>query len=292
MRILYIGKFGRLWDEEYIARSFEMLGHTVGRESENTSLREMLRDIDDWKPDIVLFAKLQLPYAEKLLEECKKRKIKTVCWIFDLYWGYSREHRIKTDACFKADRVFTTDGGNDLKWDVAGIYHDCVRQGIYTPECVMLEGEKIYDVVFVGSDNPNNNRGEMLEKIRKDFDFHWFGKEDTNAVRGMELNKLFAQTKVVVGDSVYSPHYWSNRVVETLGRGGFLIHAEVEGLKEEYPHLVTYKRGDYADLEAKIQYYLDHDDERNDIIKKNFEWVRDNYTCEKKCRELIRLCLK
>jgi spore maturation protein CgeB len=127
----------------------------------------------------------------------------------------------------------------------------------------------------------------VLAKIEADFNLTWIGKNDANEMRGTALNYLYAKTKVVVGDSVISPNYWSNRVVETLGRGGFLIHKEVEGIKEEYPYLVTYT--DYGDLKAKITYYLAHDDERMEIIKKNYEWVLNNYTCDKKCAELIKL---
>lgn len=287
MKIIYIAKFNKMWDEEYIARGFEDLGHTVGRVSESSKYRQIIADIEVFKPDVVIFAKFRQVFAQDVIDYCKSKGIKTVCWVFDLYWGYNREHQLKTPA-FNADYVFTTDGGNYDKWKERGIKHNCVRQGIYKPECVLEKGEKIYDVLFVGSFNPyNKERNRILDLVNADFSLKWIGKNNDNEVRGMKLNRLYAETKVVVGDSVYSPHYWSNRVVETLGRGGFLIHAEVEGLKETYPHLVTYKRGDYEDLKQKIEYYLKNDKQRNDIIKKNYKWVRDNYTCSKQCQRLI-----
>ncbi len=287
MKIIYIAKFNKMWDEEYIARGFEDLGHTVGRVSESSKYRQIIADIEVFKPDVVIFAKFRQPFAQDVIDYCKSKGIKTVCWVFDLYWGYNREHQLKTPA-FNADYIFTTDGGNDDRWKERGIRHNCVRQGIYKPECVLEKGEKIYDVLFVGSFNPyNKERNRILDLVNADFSLKWIGKNNDNEVRGMKLNRLYAEAKVVVGDSVYSPHYWSNRVVETLGRGGFLIHAEVEGLKEAYPHLVTYKRGDYGDLKSKIEYYLKNDKQRNDIIKKNYKWVRDNYTCSKQCQRLI-----
>lgn len=287
MRILYIAKFKKMWDEEYIARSFEMLGHTVGRVDEGSKARQILEDIKVFKPDVVLFAKFRQPHAEMIIEHCKKQGIKTVCWVFDLYFGYNRQHQLKTPA-FKADYVFTTDGG-EHNWAEYGINHGCVRQGIYKPECVLEKGEKIYDVLFVGSFNPyNKERNRMLDLVKADFDLKWIGKNNDNEIRGMKLNRLYAQSKIVVGDSVPSPHYWSNRVVETLGRGGFLIHVEVEGLKEAYPHLVTYKRGDYDDLKQKIGYYLKNDKERERIIKLNHKWVLENYTCDKQCEKLCQ----
>jgi spore maturation protein CgeB len=287
MRILYIAKFHKMWDEEYIARSFEMLGHTVGRIDESSKYRQIIADIEQFKPDFVIFAKLNQHYTEKLIEDCRKMKIKTVSWVFDLYFGYNRQYQLNNPN-FKADYVFTTDGG-DHDWSIYGINHQVVRQGIYKPECVLEKGEKIYDVLFVGSFNPyNKERNRILDLVNADFSLKWIGKNNDNEVRGMKLNRLYAQAKIVVGDSVPSPHYWSNRVVETLGRGGFLIHVEVEGLKEAYPHLVTYKQGDYDDLKQKIEYYLAHNKERNAIIKKNHKWVLDNYTCDKQCEKLCQ----
>lgn len=92
----------------------------------------------------------------------------------------------------------------------------------------------------------------------------------------------------MIGDSVYSPNYWSNRVVETLGRGGFLIHREVEGLSKEYPDLVTYEKDNYEDLKNKIKFYLLNYDKRYEIIQKNFDWVKNNYTIEHKIKELCQ----
>lgn len=286
-RIAYIGKFNHLYDEEYIAKSFESVGIEVLRINETDTPTEIVNRIYEYRPDFVLVAKFRVTRPDYILKMLNERNIPTVCWVFDLYFGYEREYQIKSAYMFQTHKVFSTDGGHQEEWKNAGIKHDCVRQGIYKPECVLFKDEKEHDVVFVGSFNPyNTERNEIIDKIKKDFSFKWFGKRDTNEVRGLELNKLYAKTKIVIGDSVYSPHYWSNRVVETLGRGGFLIHMEVEGIKEEYPHLVTYKRGDYQDLKSKIEYYLTHDEEREEIIKKNYEWVLNNHTCEHKVKEL------
>lgn len=287
MKIIYIAKFHKMWDEEYIARGFEALGHTVGRIDEASKYRQIISDIDYFKPDFVIFAKFRQPFAQDVIDYCKTKGIKTVCWVFDLYFGYNRQHQLKLPS-FRADYVFTTDGG-DHDWSIYGINHQVVRQGIYKPECVLEKGEKIYDVLFVGSFNPyNKERNRILDLVNADFSLKWIGKNNDNEIRGMKLNRLYAEAKVVVGDSVYSPHYWSNRVVETLGRGGFLIHVEVEGIKEAYPHLVTYKRGDYDDLKEKIEYYLKNDAERERIIKLNHKWVLDNYTCEKQCEKICQ----
>lgn len=287
MRIAYIGNFDKMWDEEYIARAFESIGHEVGRIREYRS--NIVNDLIEFKPDIVLWAKFRVNYPEQILNWCKKNNVKTVCWVWDLYWGYQRENFIFNKPMFKSDLIFTTDGGHDKEWTESGFKHKCIRQGIYEAECYREKGKIEYDVIFVGTFNPyNQERNEIIEKVKQDFKFEWFGYKDADQIRGPKLNRLYGKTKVIIGDSVYSPYYWSNRVVETLGRGGFLIHQEVEGLKEEFPYLVTYKRGDYADLKKKIKYYLTHNKEREEIINKNIEWVRNNHLCKHKVLELCQ----
>lgn len=290
MKIAIVGKFGKLHDEEYIARSFESLGHTVLRVEQKHSPRYMVATIIDNKTELVIFSKINPVESPKAcIDFLRKNHIKTASWIFDLYWGYPREHNMMANIFFKVEKVFTTDGGHEDEWRMVGVDHQVVRQGIYKPECYIEPPADPHGVVFVGSDNPLfRERTRTVLRVRgMCSDFRWIGKRNSDEVRGTDLNKLYASAKVVIGDSVYSPHYWSNRVVETLGRGGFLIHQEVPGIKEEYPDLVTYQRGDMDDLNKKINYYLNNEEERLEIIRKNYEHVRDNYTTDKKCAELL-----
>lgn len=287
MKLAIIGKFRRLHDEEYIARSFEMIGVEVLRVEERSLTHQICEEIDQFNPDYVMWTKLSVAEPVKVREHM--RKYKTICWVFDLYIGYQREYRLTTHPAFTADYVFTTDGGHQDEFRTLGINHQCVRQGIWKEEAFLFPKTPSKDVIFVGSENIlNSGRMKQISFVEHNFpQFKWYGRADTNEVRGTALNELYAKTAIVIGDSVYSPNYWSNRVVETLGRGGFLIHQEVEGLKEEYPHLVTYKPGDFQDLKEKIDYYLANEDERVNIVNLNFEWVKENYTMDKKCKELI-----
>lgn len=283
-KIAFIGKFTNLHDEEYIARSFEMLGCNVNRIPQHYAWMDVREKLLLFRPDYILYTKWEYPYQiAAVLETLKREGTKTICWLFDLYFDYQREFLVKSRSFFKSDYVFTTDGGHQARFNDLGINHICVRQGIYKPECILLPFQKIeHEIVFVGSDSPiYPERSKLLRELK----VRWYGKINTNERRGMALNELYAITRIVIGDSFPSPHYWSNRVVETLGRGGFLIHKETEGLKEAYPYLVTYK--DKQDLKEKIEYYKHHETERRSIIRKNFEWVRDNYTMEKQCQILL-----
>lgn len=288
-KIFFIGKFQKIYDEEYIARSFEYIGHEVFRCEQHHSASDIGHAIDKFKPDIILYTKWDRPQElDGQFERLKREGVVTVCWLFDLYFDYSREYQVATKKFFRSDYVFTTDDGHGQRWEKLGINHQCVRQGIWRDECYMLPPEPHeYNVVFVGSESPVFiERTQLVEAIQQKFTkTAWFGRYNTDEMRGTKLNELFAKTKIVVGDSYPSPHYWSNRVVETLGRGGFLIHKATEGLSKEYPHLVTYKT--QAELFNKVKYYLEHDAEREDIRRLNFQWVKDRYTMDKKCAELI-----
>lgn len=285
MKIIFVGKFKLMHDEEYIARALEALGHQVLRVEQHVDFLEITNFVKSQKPDILLYTKWDV--HPELLRVCKLLGVKTVCWLFDLYFDYTREYQVKNKTFFKSEYVVTTDGGHDDQWKERGINHICVRQGIADDEAWMNDPNPDIDVAFVGSESPvYSERNSTMVWLSKNYDFRWFGRKDTNEVRGERLNILFAHVKVIVGDSFYSPHYWSNRVVETLGRGGFLIHRDVPGIKEAYPHLVTYD-GTLEDLRDKIDYYLSHETERREIVKKNFQWVKDNYTCQKQCQKLL-----
>jgi spore maturation protein CgeB len=287
-RIAFIGKFTNLHDEEYIARSFETIGCEVYRIPQSLSPFDISKALENQPIDVILYCKWVCPpEVKKTIEILQRTGVKTVCWVFDIYFNYTREYQVKHASFFKSDFVFTTDNGNNERFKDLGINHYCIRQGIYRDECVLLPFEKIeHNITFVGSDNPIYPE---RSKIVKELNAHWVGKKNTGEARGIALNELYAVSGVVIGDSWYSPYYWSNRVVETLGRGGFLIHQEVEGLKEEYPYLITYPRGDIDKLKELINYYLTHEKERRDIIKQNFQWVKDNYTMDKQCQKLLNI---
>ena len=133
----------------------------------------------------------------------------------------------------------------------------------------------------------------MLDGLKERYGekFERFGHLPDNQVRGLPLNELYANTKIVVGDSQPSDYYWSNRLYETLGRGGFLLHPYTKGIEEEFEdgkHLVLYERDNMKDLFEKIDYYLAHDDEREKIRKAGHEHVKKHFTYKQRCIELMK----
>lgn len=308
MNILYLGNFDSP-NAEYISRSFEELGHTVTRRHEDfTTVDDALGLLNGI--DFVLTEEARMKgdyiYGEILRGErdkCEGRfkevmdKILVVPWLTNIQWGIERrEPLIKENPIFKAPTIFTTDAGNDVKWHELGITHRTLRQGIYQGEAVMSEPDGSGEVGFVGEDNQYiwPFRKKLLNFLHRCYgnQFVWMGPGSRNkTVYHMELNRFCAKMKLIVGDSVLSPNYWSNRVYEIIGRGGVLIMPDIEGLDKEFipfKHYIPYKQLDLIDLKDKVDYYLIHDKEREQIRKDGFEFCRANYTYKKRVEEIIK----
>ncbi len=247
----YYGNFNMNWSTEtYIADALERAGHRVLRiDMNNTVLVDC---------DYVLFAKLS---KIDIIIKARKAGIPTVCWYFDLYNG-SPLYDGKKMIHLEADIVITTDG-NDK-------YHT-IRQAVHKPEKKMIIGTKIHDVIFVGTPYTFGGRAEMLKRVKPKI---------IRNVRGLALNKLLGQTKIVLGDSFPSPSYWSNRIYEMTGRGGFLIHTKHPLFPKYIPQ---FERGKPEKL---IKYYLEHEEEREIIRKIQFE---NCPTYDDRIKELIKI---
>jgi len=251
MKFGYYGNFSNFWNtEEYIANALERAGYIVyRRDRNNTTLIDC---------DYILFARL---YKSDIIIKARKQGIPTISWSFDLlrgYLGFNLPH-------LKADVVITTDPDDG--------FHT-IRQGVHKPEKIMIEGKKIYDVVFVGNPNYYKLRKKMIKRVKPKI---------FNNVRGLALNKLLGQSKIVIGDSYPASNYWSNRIYETTGRGGFFIHTKVEGMPNYVPQF------EYGKEKELIEYFLENEGERENIRDEQFEKCP---TYDDRIKELIELIKK
>jgi hypothetical protein len=303
LNTLYLGSFDNPYDTEvYIANTLEMLGHKVTRRTTPRVTKKELNELLSKSWDAVLLSKGWFDFPISEVHETfnkYRKKQKYIGWFFDLIWGTIREKQlIYSHHIFKADLVLTTDGGNVERWKEAGINHKVLRQGIYYPEAIAgkARSKYAYDVVFVGTSIHREAFGwkyreELITMLKNRYGsrFKQFGH--AGEIRNLELNDLYASAKVVVGDSVYSPLYWSNRIYETLGRGGFLIFPMIAGLEKEfipYKHFIPYDYGNYNQLFEKIDYYISNAEDRNIIRKAGQDHCRENHSYTVRCKQLIK----
>lgn len=299
--IVYFGDFRVFYSTElYISHALTELGYNVIKIQEDGARwshpQIVVDDIVKLDPFLVMFSKGRpLGDSEWVIETLKQKGIKTVCWLFDLYFDLPNDRKFRLEkkmAPFNSELICSTDGGHDSNFAELGINHKLLRQGIHEPDAILYEREMKHDVIFVGG-NIYRTRTMLLEMLKSHYGekFERFGDTKDTTIRGLPLNELYASTKIVVGDSQPSKNYWSNRIYETIGRGGFLLHPYVDGIESEFEdgkHLVLYKYGDMDDLFQKIDYYLEHNEEREKIRRAGHELVKTKYTYKERCKQLIK----
>lgn len=244
------------------------------------------------------------PMKEVLLE-LRDKGITTLTWHHDLFYGLnSRKDEITSAAVYKyIQHFFSTD---KLMADWVN-EHTYVRghylpSAVYDKEAVMLNKKSDgKDVVFVGNKGYHPEwqyRPNLIKWLEETYEdrFGWYsGEEDSLGLkRGWDMNQLFADSKIVVGDTLCLdfkyPYYWSDRLWETLGRGGFLIMPYVKGMEkyvEDGVHLRFYEFGNFKQLKYLIDYYLNNPEERDKIRKQGHEHVKQNHTYHNRWQEVL-----
>lgn len=286
MRITYLGNDRPYSTERYVK-------HTLVKDYDcdvrllnvgTTDHNSLILHLASYKPDVLLFSKPSRPFYNSILDWCKKVGLPTVCWQWDLYWGY----RNKKPVQFKADLLFTTDGGHCEEWQRNYPHHQVLRQGIHEPEAKRFSTDYVWDVAFVGTLHcVHQGRIKLVRHLKSKYGNRF---KHVTSTRGIDLNKLLARVKIVVGDSYPSPNYWSNRIYEILGRGGFLLYPETEGLDEEFSanvHYAPFTRGDFKGLDERIEFYLHKADQREHIRRLGFELVAGQYTYRHRVGQLL-----
>jgi Glycosyl transferases group 1 len=237
----------------------------------------------------------QTPGITEALTDIRAAGVPVVAYHLDLYLGLRRWAEYESDPYMRlVDHWFTVDrlmaDWLNANTTVRGHY---LPAAVFGPECYLAPADHPAgnDVIFVGSRGYHPEwpyRPQLIDWLRTTYGprfTHVGGDGDTGTIRGDELNRLYANSKVVVGDTLCLgfryPDYWSDRVYETLGRGGMLIHPHVPGMERTFTdgeHLAFYPYGDFAALKALIDHYLDHDAERERIRRAGHDLVRLGHT--------------
>lgn len=312
MKITFVGNFSVDYSSEnHHKKSLESLGHEVIPLQEGRATgEEILATAKD--SDLMVFIHTHNVVTPgmtlaSVLKELKNLGVPTMTYHLDLWFGIERQKDLEQDEFYKHIGHFFTVDKLMADWfnentEVKGHY---LHAGVFDQECYMAkympDGEYYTDVAFVGSKGYHPEwqwRPQLIDWLARTYGgnfVHVGGDGQTGTIRGHKLNQMYANSKVSVGDSLCLnfnyPYYWSDRVYETLGRGGFMIHPFIEGMQEDFEdgkHLVFFKFGDFDDLKSKIDYYLEHDDEREAIRKAGHEHVKDNHTYKNRWQTILK----
>ena len=304
MRIGYIGNFRPLHSTEtHIAATLESMGHQVIRLQEDA----FPLDADQLPYDLVLWTRTWHNLAvNHFIAACKRNGTLTVSYHLDLYMGISREEAIGSDPFWRTDHVFTPDGDprSEAKFKKLGINHHYIPAGVYKKECEKGTYQKKFDcdVAFVGTVwNYHNEwpyRAQLIDFLQTTYGlrFRHYGQKGRPGVRGQDLNDLFASAKIIIGDSLCKnfthQYYWSDRIYETTGRGGFIIHPNIVGLDTQFhipAELVVYRFGEFEQLKGIIDFYLDNPEIREIVRARSMKRTRRDHTYNNRMEEMLNV---
>lgn len=302
LTILQLGNFRHYFcSESHWKASLEEMGHRVVAAQENDADWRAIPDLAKAEgASLVMWTKtweFDADAQQDMIDGMRRVGIPIISYHLDRYLGLTREEQVTRLPWWRTDRVFTPERSS--RWAELGVEHRWMPPGVYGTEAALPPRRTSrYEtpVVFVGSTSYHPEwawRQDLLAFLHEHYRRRFQTWPRNGAIRGQALNDLYASAKVVVGDSCLVPPsqgYWSDRLTETLGRGGFLLHPWTPGIDELFVdglHLRYFEIGDRAGLKALIDYYLDHDDERRKIAKAGQEYVLAEHTYVNRMQQML-----
>ena len=309
MKLAYIGNFIPPHStENHVKTAWENQGHKVIRvqEGEIDQWERLINEMD--RCDLVLWtrtaseaAKVGTKIQWRMLAAAERAGKPTIGFHLDRWWGLNREESVWTEPFFRCSTVITADGGHQEEFASVGVNHKWLSPAVSLAETEPGEVVPQYRnrLAFVGSWQPGyhvewGHRRELVEWLKRTYpqDMKFWPRPGQPSIRGADLRNLYASVDVIIGDSCLAgnaTHYWSDRIPETVGRGGFLIHPEVEGLSEQYTvgkHLWTWPIGDWDALKQKIDSAFDSPDAIAEVRETGRDHVRQFHTYDTRVNQI------
>jgi len=318
LRISYVGNFSSEYTTENDVRiAFESLGHTVIKLQEgdqhnpNKANWQQVRDTA-LNSDLLLWTgtwgdAYNLTDVMDLVHELAVKNIPSATIHLDTFWSTGRAGRKWwLEPMFQMGYIFTADGdyvpqwenmGKNHLWLAPAVRHTASHFGNHRPEYDC-------DLAFVGSNGQGYHedvwtyRKELVDFLRtaserNGWKFKNIGGDLPKVDRGEDMNDFYASAKVTVGDSLClkkeEAKYWSDRVPEATGRGGFLIMPKIKRMMYDWESLPVYDWGNFEQLEEMIKYYLEHKTQREAIRDENQKVTSEHHTYVNRAKTILNI---
>lgn len=287
MRIVFVGNHSVDYSSEtHHVKSLQSLGHDVVTLQEGKASGEQIVAAGS-QADLLVWVHThgwRTPglSAADAIQVLDNAGVPTVTYHLDLWLGLDRQRDLTTDPFYTSIGWFFTVDKNMADWfnENTSVKGRFLPAAVYGPECYISDQPSPYanDVVFVGSKRYHHEwpwRPQLIDWLHQTYGSrftHVGGDGSTGTLRGDDLNRMYANSKVAVGDTLcigYNyPYYASDRLFECPGRGGFNLFPRITGITDWYrenEEIVFYEYGDFDGLKNTIDHYLAHDAERERI---------------------------
>lgn len=145
------------------------------------------------------------------------------------------------------------------------------------------------------------DRVQILNELAQTAQIHLFTRSDTSELKNVichggvsslkEMPMVFRESKININTTMRAIRTGlPQRIWDVLGSGGFLLtnyQSEIPETLEVGKHLVAYESVEEA--RGLIDYYLSHDEEREEIARLGYEYVKANHSVVHRVSEMIRI---
>lgn len=243
----------------------------------------------------------------KLGQQAAKKGTPLVGVHADLWFGLKRERELDEPYFKMLDLFCTADGAHQDEWAARGMKHCWLLPAVDEQYCYLADPDDAYRsrLAFTGSweggyHREANHRHQLVAWLDKHYgdQIVFYPKRGKDRIQRHDLNALVASVDLIVGDSAnIDKHgfYCSDRLPTTLGRGGILLHPEVEGVTApndpfDAPGLATWGVGDWDSLKWHIDFLLGAEDQsRADQRLTNIEFIKAHHTWTVRAAELLTM---
>jgi len=222
---------------------------------------------------------------------CSKQ-CRTLFWMMDVYSHFTRSTKLLENSLF-CDYRTATGYGTCTLWDdriKLPVYHimDGSDTSIYYP----TGANKLYDISFIGG--TDGERSSVYNFLKNKFKVKFFGpKFSSRFIRPTEFRDICCSSKIVLNISRGRLEgYSSLRLWNLLACGSMVLTKHIPNMTERMgleagKHITEFKN--FMELQRNIEYYLSHDDERNEIGNNGLEFLKTNRTWKHSAGEIIDL---
>ena len=282
-----------------IKYGFEQLGHTVNTVDAKKLPYDSFKVACEFKPDLVFCSRTQALTWKVSEIKAKFKNIITCMWNVDTRASiYEWKHLFPfIEIC---DYYFVVASGLIPEWRKINPNTFWLSQGLQNeiynkPKEITDDDRREYscDVSFAGGlrCSSHKHRDQYLEAIRQTgAELKLWGCKENPQVYNEEHNKVASLSKINLCCSAFpgNKQYTSVRNYKILGAGGFALELYREGIYEIFPENVIKCYTSPEDLKRRVRYWLDHDQERQQIADTAYKWVHENATYTHRIKDALK----
>lgn len=255
------GHFVHNFDYRDMARYFSFFRNK--KHGQNKMNHFFISNIDDIKPDLIIFGHAELIYPETFAY-IKNQGIKILFWYNDIPIQKSFS---QVSPFF--DVIVTTAGGKFVE-----NLQKFNKNSFFMPNLVDKNIEKhksfendhyMYDILFSG--RPDQEREKVISTLKVIYNqkLKIIGDTKKTTIIGEKYFELIQDSKICINHNkkftLENKWYTSDRLMHILANGSFCLSTKIIGGEDFFEDKLEYYNSE-EELMEKVKYFLHHDEQR------------------------------